>query len=66
MLLAILMNQKQFPPVLKLKFHDFSHDAEADFSFPYINSGICVLEEWVPKYERDPKISFHIEDYEVH
>ena len=60
------MDQEYFPLVLKFELHGLSHDAEADFSFPYINSGICVLEEWVPKYERDPKISFHIEDYEVH
>ena len=60
------MDQEYFPLVLKFELHGLSHDAEADSSCPYINSGICVLEERAPKYERDPKISFHIEDYEVH
>ena len=60
------MNQKYFPLVLKFELHGISHDAEADSSCRYINSGVCILEEWSPKYERNPKISFYIEDYEVH
>ena len=60
------MNQEYLPLVLKLEFHGHSHDTEADSSCPYINSGICNLEEWSPKYERDSKISFHIKDYEIH
>jgi len=59
------MNQKQFPLVLKLEFHAFSHDAKADFPRSNINSGTCISQEWSPKYERNPKISFHIEDHEV-
>ena len=60
------MDQEYFPLVLKFELHGLSHDTEADSSCPYINSGFCILEEWAPKYELDPKISFHIKDYEVH
>ena len=60
------MNQEYLFLILEFKFHGLSHDIEADSSSPYINSGICILEEWSPKYERSSKISFHIKDYEVH
>ena len=60
------MDQEYFPLVLKFELHGLSHDAEADSSGSYINSGICILEEWSSMYERNLKISFHIKDYEVH
>ena len=60
------MNQEYLPLVLKLELHGLSHDAEADSFSPYIDSVICILEEWSPKYERDSKICFHIKDYEIH
>ena len=60
------MNQEYLPFVLELEFHGLSHDTEADSSYPHINSGVCILEEWSPKYERDSKISFQTEDYDFY
>ena len=60
------MNQKYLSLILELKFHGLSNDSETDSPSPHINSGICILEEWSPKYEQNSKISFHIKDYEVH
>ena len=64
--LTILMNQEYIFLILEFKFHGPSPDIEADSFSPHINSGMCILEEWLPKYERNSKISFHIKDYEVH
>ena len=63
---ANIMNQEYLSLVLKLEFHGLSHDTEAISSCPHINSGVCILEEWLPKYEWNSKISFHIKDYKVH
>ena len=59
------MNQEQLHLVLKLELHGFSHNAEADFSLPNVDSGVCISQEWPPEYERDPEISLHVEDHKV-
>ena len=60
------MNQKQFPLVQKLEFHDFLNDAKADFPYSDIDSGICVSQERSLKYEQNLEISLHVKDHKVH